>query len=202
MIVTICYYENIAREVNAITENELGIGKKLQVFRKSKKITIRGLSAMTGITGSMISQIENNQVNPSINSLKLIATALEIPIYLFFQNDDSVQDIVVRRDSRKTIGLPGDDTTYELLTPDVQSSIEFCLMTIPPQNDSGKFLQSHSGEEVCFVVEGSVSIIIGSKKYDLYKGDSIRIPNSTQHRWINNTKEEAKVIFAINPPSF
>lgn len=152
----------------------------------------------------MISQIEHNQVNPSINSLKLISKALRIPLYYFFQDDVASQDLIVRNDERKTIGLPDQqDITYELLTPDVRGAIEFCLMSIPAGSDSGKTAQSHNGEEVAYVVEGSVQIILGTDdRHELSKGDSIRIPTMMPHRWENKFKNMAKVIFAITPPSF
>ena len=43
---------------------ELNLGKKLQAIRTSKKISVRKLAAMTNLTASMISQIENGAVNP------------------------------------------------------------------------------------------------------------------------------------------
>ena len=189
-------------EVDIIINHDIDIGSKVQKLRTEKKITVRKLSELTGITGSMISQIEHNQVNPSINSLKLIAIALEAPLYTFLKNDDDIKEIVVRKDSRKFIGWANEETTYELLTPDTKGSIEFCLMTIPATNDSGSLLQSHQGEEVCYVIVGKVSIVIDNITYDLEEGDSLRIPKATTHKWINSSNAPVKVIFAINPPSF
>ena len=165
---------------------------------------MRKLSTLTGITGSMISQIERNQVNPSINSLKQIAKALEIPLYFFFQDDAHSEEMVVRNGSRKTIGLPGQsDVTYELLTPDVRGSIEFCLMTVHAGSNSGDLPQSHNGEEVAFVMQGPVELMLGAQETQLlHSGDSVRIPALVQHRWINRFEAPAQVIFAITPPSF
>ena len=64
---------------------ELNLGKKLQAIRTSKKISVRKLAAMTNLTASMISQIENGAVNPSIPTLRTISSALETPIYYFFK---------------------------------------------------------------------------------------------------------------------
>ena len=48
----------------------LNIGQKIQRYRNQRGLSLRGLAEKTGITASMISQIENNSVNPSINTLK------------------------------------------------------------------------------------------------------------------------------------
>ena len=58
----------------------LNIGQKIQRYRNQRGLSLRGLAEKTGITASMISQIENNSVNPSINTLKTLAETLEMCI--------------------------------------------------------------------------------------------------------------------------
>ena len=65
----------------------LNIGQKIQKYRTQRGLSLRGLAEKTGITASMISQIENNAVNPSINTLKTLAETLDFPLYVLFQED-------------------------------------------------------------------------------------------------------------------
>lgn len=182
--------------------DDLNIGKKVQAFRKMRNIKLKELAEITGITASMLSQIERDLVNPSINSLKLIAKALGVPIFLFFKADDQ-KDLVVRKDKRKTISHPDEqEMVYELLTPDVTGNIEFCMMHIPPLKTPAGVALSHEGEEVAHVIEGSVEIIVSNERYALQAGDSIRIPAHSEHKWENKTKKMVKVVFAVSPPSF
>lgn len=182
---------------------ELELGKKVRSYRTAQKMTIRELAQQTGLTASMLSQIERDLVNPSINTLKLISKVLGVPMFHFFKEDVQVQDMVVRRDMRKTIGRPTHrDVMYDLLTPDISGNIEFCLMRIPPDSDSTQVPQSHSGEEVAYVDEGEVEITVAGEHYVLRAGDSIRIPQFTEHSWKNLSDQMVKVIFALSPPSF
>ena len=64
---------------------DMDIGGRIQEYRKAAGIGLRELANRAEISASMLSQIENNIVNPSINSLKNIAEALDIPLYKFFQ---------------------------------------------------------------------------------------------------------------------
>lgn len=183
--------------------DDLNIGKKVREFRTLRGINMKELSQRTGITASMLSQIERDQVNPSINTLKVIAQALQMEMFHFFRDDDAIQNMVVRSDQRKTIGLPdSQDVVYELLTPNTQGGIEFCQMIIPKNSTSGEVAQSHVGEETAFVVNGPVEITIGADRYTLDSGDSIRIPPLCAHKWANITEETVRVIFAVSPPSF
>lgn len=181
---------------------DLGLGKKIQNHRLNKKFTIKELAEKIGITSSMLSQIERDLVNPSIATLRAISKALDVPLFMFFKEERS-EELVVKSNSRKSIGLPeSNEVRYELLTPDTKGSIEFCLMYIPNNTATEEFNQSHQGEEVAFVLKGTVEVIIEDREYILEEGDSIRIPALTEHRWVNFTDEEVKVIFAITPPSF
>ena len=183
--------------------DDINIGEKLQEFRQMRNITLRELADRTNITSSMLSQIERGLVNPSINTLKVVAKALDVPLFYFFKEDTTKKDIVVRRNMRKTIGHPNQESVmYDLLTPDINGNIEFIMMNIDPNGDSGSFAQGHTGEEVAYVVKGRISLMIEQIEYKLDEGDSVRIPPLAEHRWVNRTSDEVKVIFAVTPPSF
>ena len=183
--------------------DDLDIGSVLQASRGEKKISLRQLAERTGLTASMLSQIERNLVNPSINTLKVIAAALEIPMYNFFMGGGADKNLVVRRDARITLGRPeAEDIVYELLTANVSGSIEFCMMHIPAKNGSHNVESIHKGEEVAYVAQGKITVYINGAAYELETGDSVLIPPGSVHRWQNSADEEAQVLFAVTPPSF
>ena len=183
--------------------NEVNISKKITEYRTSKNLTIKDLANMISVTPSLLSQIEKGTANPSINTLKQISKALDIPLFNFFINDESTENLIVRKENRKKIMFSEDDSfAYELLTPNSQGAIEFMLMKIPPKTSSSKELFSHKGEEVAYVVEGAVTLNLMNKEINLNSGDSVRIPPHSKHKWENTSDDECKVIFAVTPPSF
>lgn len=183
--------------------DDLNIGKKIQELRLKQKTSIRKLSSAAGITASMLSQIENDQVNPSINTLRALASALNAPLYHFFKEEEEDQPVVTPN-TRKTIGRKNKpDVVYELLTPDTRGSIEFCMMVIPAGSSSNLHAQGHIGEEVAFLYSGEcVELEMESRCFTLRQGDSVRIPPQSQHVWHNHSNAPVQVIFAITPPSF
>lgn len=183
--------------------NEVDISKNITEYRKSKQLTIKELANLTGVTSSLLSQIEKGSANPSINTLKQISNALDIPLFNFFINDLPTEDLVVRKDSRKKIMFSEDDSfAYELLTPNSQGAIEFMLMKIPPKKSSSKELFSHKGEEVAYVMKGSVRLYLMNSLIDLECGDSVKIPPHSKHKWENTSDYDCEVMFAVTPPSF
>ncbi|MCG4471113.1 helix-turn-helix domain-containing protein, partial [Lawsonibacter sp. DFI.6.74] len=67
---------------------------------------------------SMLSQIERGLSNPSINTLKMIAKALEVPLFNFFKENKNSEQLVVRKDKRVKLTFPeNNNLMYEMLSP-------------------------------------------------------------------------------------
>lgn len=182
---------------------EVDISKNITTYRKMKNLTIKELANLTGVTPSLLSQIEKGTANPSINTLKQVSYALDIPLFNFFINDDSNESLVVRSDNRRKIVPPNENSlAYELLTPNLKGSIEFSLLRIPPHKLSSEDSVSHNGEEVAYVSEGSVVLYLMNSVIELSCGDSVKIPPHTDHKWENTSEIYCEVIFAVTPPTF
>ena len=63
----------------------MSIGSNIKMIRLEKGLSIKELAEMADVTTSLISQIEHDKANPSINTLLAISTALNTDIRLFFQ---------------------------------------------------------------------------------------------------------------------
>ncbi len=60
------------------------IGDKLRKLRKRGGLSLRDLAARANVSASLLSQIENGKVTPSVMSLYSIAEALKTPVSAFF----------------------------------------------------------------------------------------------------------------------
>ena len=181
---------------------DINIGAKVQEYRQMRQYSLRELAAKAEMTPSMLSQIENNGANPSINTLKNLASALDVPMFKFFQTDKADESLIVRKGNYMQLGRARDGVIYELLTPDLSGAIEFCKMEIPPDSVTAASEKAHTGEEVAYVISGNILIHMNGKPFQLYEGDSVKIPAGTNHLWENKENQKAIIIFAITPPSF
>lgn len=181
---------------------EINIGAKVQEYRNQRQYSLRELAARADITPSMLSQIENNTANPSINSIRAIAAALDVPIFKFFQYDTVSERLIVRKGNYIQLGSAKEGVVYDLLTSDLSGSIEFCKMEIPPHSVTSSKARAHVGEEVAYVMGGDILIHMNDQQFRLGEGDSVKIPPGVSHVWENVTDKGAIIIFAITPPSF
>ncbi len=182
---------------------KIDIGSKILQYRRQKGYTIKELAKKTKLTSSMLSQIERGNANPSINSLRIIAKALDVPLVNFFEDEDNVENLVVRADQRKKLMMPSNHGfVYESLSPNLSGKIQMVLLRLNPGEETTESLMSHEGEEAALVLEGKAKIYLEDGVFELESGDSIRIPPGKPHKWENIDNIIVTVVFAISPPSF
>jgi transcriptional regulator with XRE-family HTH domain len=188
------------------------LGATLRRLRRQAGLTVEQLAQEVGVSRSLISAIELGRAGPSLGTLRRTAKALGVPMAALFVEDDETHNVdsldgrtVVRRAARKRIATRRSGIAYELLTPDVNRSVEFFWAefepraSAPPEADE---YTAHAGEENALCLFGGVVFTVGTREFTLSEGDSISFDCSVPHRLENKSDRSATVIFAISPPSF
>ncbi len=177
------------------------LGSKIRSKRLERGLTIRELAERSGLTPGFLSQIERDLADPSITSLRKLATTLDVPVFHFLL-DDAKSNPVVRKAERKVLNPDHGQVVFELLSPDLSRTLEMVIGRIEPGGVSCDEPMTHAGEENLLVVEGRMHIQIGADSYDLEEGDSIYYLSGLPHK-IWNTGEKPLVFWsAITPPAF
>ncbi len=179
----------------------MSLGQRIRSIRTLRGLSSTELARAAGVSRGLISQIELDRANPSIDTLRKIAAALESPIAAFF--DETRQSgLIVRKGERKRLHLPRSGLTYELLTPDLNRQIEFIRIELEPGQGGSRHPFGHAGEEAALILEGQVHVWIADDEYVLEAGDSISFNSGLPHRVANLGKKRAVLVSAITPPSF
>jgi transcriptional regulator with XRE-family HTH domain len=176
------------------------LGDIIRKIRKDKKVTIKEIAAKAGVTSSLLSQIENNKANPSVNSLMAIAKALKVPMSSFF-DDEPIVDPVVRAGKRKFLKTQS-GVTYYLLTPDPSNHRIGMIYNVFEEDASVGEMYSHEGEECGFVLEGRLEVACGDDTFILESGDSIILDSTKPHKCTNIAAGRTIAIWCNSPPTW
>lgn len=177
------------------------VGSAIRKLRAQRKLTIQQLAEMTSLSVSLISQVERNQVSPSVVSLWKIANAFGVPVGYFFDSP-SRENILVRKDQRKKLMFPSSNVVYELLSPYHNHNLEFLMIRIEPGQDTSDGTVAHAGQECGLVLQGRLEIQVGEEFYILEEGDSICFESSVPHRLRNFGKGPVLAVWVDSPPMF
>ncbi|UTH00148.1 helix-turn-helix transcriptional regulator [Macrococcoides canis] len=178
------------------------LGKTIMEYRKQNNMTIRDFSLHSGISTSLISQIERGLGNPSLNVLELLAQALGVPLFTLFINDIDTSSLISRKSERKKVYCEDNaHIVYDLLTPDfMKTNISVLLMEIKPHSKTTESYYEHEDkEEIAIVMHGKINVQLSDEIHLLNQGDVVRIPKNTRHRFINDTDSSTEVLFILTP---
>lgn len=182
---------------------DIDIGSKIRSLRKSKGMNIATLAEKAQVSTGTISQIERNLVVPTVVALWKIATALDVKVgYFFDEEEKALPDPVVRKGDRKRIATGNSKGLYEMLMPDMKRKLEVLLITYKDQNDSSTDFVTHEGEECGYVIKGTLKVVMEDRSYTLEEGDSIYYDSTIPHRYENVGDGECISVWAMTPPSF
>lgn len=178
------------------------LGAKIRSLRLECGWTLGDLAQSIGLSMSGISQIENGRIEPSLQTLRKLATAFRIPLARLFETPSSVDNRVVRRDARKVFHLPRNHLRYELLSPDLLNKrVEFLRVEMDPDSGEKPTPYAHPGEEYGIVLQGKAEIFVDGTEYILSEGDSIFVDATSPHYVRNAGSNVAVMVWAVTPPN-
>lgn len=180
----------------------IDIGAKIKRTRLKLGLTQEELAARTELSKGFISQLERDLTSPSIATLADILEALGTDIASFFSAADTNEKVAFSPDDMFIKSDEELGSSICWLVPNAQkNALEPILVSIKPGGSTAED-DPHEGEEFGYVLSGSITLIIGSRKLKLHKGDSFCFKPIETHYIINSAKREANLIWVSTPPSF
>ena len=189
--------------------NELSA--RLRDFRENASMSVREFARRTGVSPSLVSQIEHGRVTPSVDTLYRFASELGLTVDRFFSDGEqspagasssgalpASSRFVQHRQTRKKIQLGG-GVTWERLTPTPDDEVEFLhvVYQVGSESCAKDSLIRHGGKEYAFVLSGRLGIDIGFEEYELGPGDSIAFESHIPHRVFTVGNEPATAIWVV-----
>ncbi len=189
------------KTLEAITVDSLSqlLSQRVKSLRKNNNWTLQKLAALSGVSRSMLSQIERGTANPTLEVTCRIARAFRISIgelveepwlgstIRIIHHNDPIY--LYRTDSRCTI---------RTLSPlNTEKTVEFYELTISPNAELRSAAHFDGTHEFLTVEKGSVSVLSGTDSGKLRKGDSAHYRADRDHVISNCGKGEATCFLVV-----
>jgi len=178
------------------------IADTIRSVRTNRGLTLAQMSEATGLSKALLSRIENAQVSPPIATLAKISHALDVPISIYFEQEEPDEKTysVIRRNARKQVTRKGTKigfTYYSLTGSKSHHLMEAFVVRYPVILEEPAVLFDHPGHEFLFVLKGEMDLVYGKEKIRLHGGDAIHFDPSTPHRGQNAGKKECECLVIV-----
>ncbi len=169
------------------------ISINLKTIRKERGLTLEDLSGVSGVSKSMLGEIERSGTNPTILVLWKIAEGLKIPLTKLFE-EDTKEYLIIRNDEKKRINNDDEFSIFTLFPYYDLHNLEVHKIEMASSSKLSNPGHLNGVDEYIFLIDGEVKLKIGKVECNLSKGDAIRFNAESYHEIINKKKKAAHLL--------
>ena len=173
------------------------ISENLKNYRETRNLSLDKLSQATGVSKSMLSQIERGNTNPSISTLLKIANGLKVSFTALLKEQKPGLSIVENTQREPVLADGKKYRLYPLFPFESGKRFEIYYVEIDP----GAHLVSEGHldhvSEYIFVQQGELQIGVENHESPVRTDQSITFDASRQHSYSNTGKDMVKAIMML-----
>jgi transcriptional regulator with XRE-family HTH domain len=174
-------------------KSEPNVGLRLRALRDQQGLSLRALAEECGLSINAISLIERSENSPTVSTLHRLATALNVPITYFFQEDTRQMVAFTKRDN----GLQSQSEGVVMESLGIglpNQQMEPFRMIIEPGSGNIHDPIAHAGEEFVHCLQGEIQYFIGDRAFRLEAGDSLLFEAMQPHSYLNQTEKPVIIL--------
>src|SRR5947209_6239598 len=173
------------------------IGPKVRELRQQLGLALQQLASRAGVSAAAIHKVERNDMVPTITTLLKLAAALGRPIGYFVDDPPGPQQVATHIPAGERLMRPSPAPGVELAaiggTPErFRTTGE--VATLAPGAEFGADASPRPGEELLFVLDGTLAVEVADERYTLRRGDALHYPTDHRYRWSNPGRRPTRVV--------
>lgn len=173
------------------------VGKNIKHIREAKKLTLDAAARETGVSRSMLAQIEKGDVNPTISVLWKIAKGYKTS-FSSLLNMQSEETMVIPADTiSPLVEDDGKYINYPIFPFEEKKLFETYRIEIAAGGRMSSQPHIIGTEEYVTVFAGVVEVLINDQIHRLKKGDSLKFKADVAHGYQNIGEEIAYLSMLI-----
>jgi transcriptional regulator with XRE-family HTH domain len=175
------------------------LSQRVKSLRKNHSWTLEKLSAFSGVSRSMLSQIERGKANPTLEVTCRIARAFRISIGELVEEPWLGSSIkIIHHNDPSYLYRTDSQCTIRTLSPlNTEKAVEFYELTISPNAELRSAAHFDGTHEFLTVEKGCVTVMSGTDSRKLRKGDSAHYRADRDHVISNCGKREATCFLVV-----
>jgi transcriptional regulator with XRE-family HTH domain len=177
------------------------LGERLKALRQERGLQQRQLAEKSGLTPSMVSQIESGRLTPSLHTLGKLAGALGVPIATLFETRPDGQIHVSRKGNYPVVSFDGSPEKWHVLGAGLfQGKIRAVVSTIARKGrgvQTDKVIIDPGQMKLVYVLEGTVALHYNGDRHVLAAGESAVLDGGVPHSWENLGTKQARALWVI-----
>jgi transcriptional regulator with XRE-family HTH domain len=169
------------------------VSQNIKQIREAKKLTLDAAANVTGVSRSMLAQIEKGDANPTISVLWKIANGYKVSFTSLIEQAPEAATVLSADTIQPIIEDEGKYINYPSFAFDEQRGFETYRIVLAVGGSLKAEPHLSGTEEYITVFSGKVEIVAAEQTFVLSKGDSIHFLADVFHSYRNIGSDEAQL---------
>ncbi|SHF36468.1 transcriptional regulator, XRE family with cupin sensor [Seinonella peptonophila] len=178
-------------------EIHLIVAKNLKTLRKSKKLSLEKVAELSGVSKTMIGQIERGESSPTITTIWKIANGLKVSFTSLLNYPQPETTVISKADVQMLDEDNGKYRAYPYFLFDEDKRFEVYSVEIDPGGKLESTAHKDGTEEFIIVFEGELTIDTNNQHYKVKPGDCIKFKADDLHSYYNTGKKTTHLSMII-----
>lgn len=162
------------------------IAENLKRLREERKLSLDSVARLSGVSKSMLGQIERGEVNPTVSTVWKISNGLKISFTQLMSRPENDIELIRRSEIQPLVEDSGKVRNFPVFPFESMRRFEMYSLEI----DDGGYLNAEAHpkgtQEFITVFSGEMTVDVNSESFVVASGDSIRFRADGPHSYKNS----------------
>ena len=176
------------------------VAKNIKRLREENKLSMEELSKLSGVSKSMLAQIERGEGNPTLSTLWKLSNGMKVPFDALTVWPKNPYEIVKTADIQPLLEDGGKVKNYSVFPDDENRRFAVYYLEL----EKGSYWESEphlkGTTEFITVFCGTIEIYADEQRFVIAAGESIRFKADTVHSYRNISRETAVLHMILYNP--
>ncbi|HEY3366971.1 MAG TPA: XRE family transcriptional regulator [Symbiobacteriaceae bacterium] len=174
------------------------IAQNLRRLREAKKLSLDRVAEVTGVSKSMLGQIERGESNPTVATVWKIAGGLKVSFTALINSPQPDTVVIERNGVEPLVEDAGRYRIYPFFP--YEEGRPFEMYTVEMARGSYLSADAHGAgtQEFITVFEGELTLRVGAEEFTVGTGDSIRFKADCTHAYHNSGAGVTRLCMVIH----
>lgn len=177
------------------TMNEV-VAKNIKRLREEQRLSMEELARLSGVSKSMLAQIERGDGNPTISTLWKLSNGLKVPFDALTVRPRKPYEIIKTSEVQPLLEDGGKVRNYSIFPDNENRRFAVYYLELEP----GSFLPAEphlkGTTEFIMIFGGTLVVRAADQTFQITKGESIRFRGDVAHSY-QNTGDEMTILHMI-----
>lgn len=176
------------------------VGPRIKALRRLRDMTVEELADAVGVHKAHVSRLERSLKTPSIHMLARLAKALGTSMGNLVGETLDKADIKITRGAELAPGYPVEEPAQHRIAPLLHGASvgSFEAFIVYPGLNGGSVQAQHEGQEMLYVLAGTIDVIFNERTERLEAGDCIHFPGYLNHRIARVGRAQARALLVLS----